>query len=516
LSNTSSSLNNQLAPVLMFQGTGSSVGKSLLVAAFCRLLKDKGFSVAPYKSQNMSLNSAICAEGTEISRAQAMQAEAAKTPALADMNPILLKPSSDSKAQLIVNGNVIGNFTANQYHKMKLSLLNNCLESLQKLRVKNHVVIIEGAGSPAEINLADKDIANMKIAQSVDSPVIIIGDIDKGGVFASLYGTYMLLPEIERKRIAGFIINKFRGDKSLLKSGIDFIERKTNVPVLGVLPFSEIELDAEDSASLIKQTHGEIDIAVIRLPKISNFTDFWPLQKENNVGVRYVTTPGQAACADIIILPGSKSVISDLLWLKQTGLSKIIAEKAKTGSFITGICGGFQMLGNVIEDEAAIEASQKIIEGLGLLDIATTFKASKITRNTKAVFNANSNFKDLKGIKVTGYEIHNGVSTSDHVGCFTSSDGSLLGQMKNNVFGTYLHGIFNNDNFRTAYINIVRRAKGLSSLNTSCNFKEFKESQYDKLAALTEENLDMETIYKILFNDQKVKKQPAGQCGAVL
>lgn len=492
-------LGNRLCPTLMFQGTGSSVGKSYITAAFCRLLKNNGFKVAPYKSQNMSLNSAVSIEGTEISRAQAMQAQAAKTPAIADMNPILLKPSTDSKAQLIVNGSIKGSYSASQYHDMKMSLLDDCLASLERLRNQNDVVIIEGAGSPAEINLIDKDIANMKIAQAAEAPVIIIGDIDKGGVFASLYGTYKLLPEEDRSRIKGFIINKFRGDISLLKEGIDFIERKTGVSVLGILPYTGVELDAEDSSSMIENTRGEVDICVIRLPKMSNFTDFWPLQKEKGTGVRYITRPEDLIHADVIIIPGSKSVISDLIWLKKTGLFNAVIKKAKSGTFIAGICGGFQMLGKLIEDEACVESDLKKMPGLGLLDIDTTFKPSKITRQTKTIFNTNSNFKSLNGIEVFGYEIHSGISATKHKSCFQSNNGELLGLTKDNVLGTYLHGIFDNDNFRTAYINIVRNAKGINKLETSYNFNEFKESQYEKLAKLIEDNLDMETIYNLLF-----------------
>ncbi len=488
------------APSLMFQGTGSSVGKTFLLAGLGRLLKNKGFNVAPFKSQNMSLNSAVCVEGTEISRAQAMQAEACGKAPQAAMNPILLKPQSDKKAQLILDGEVVGTFTAKEYHKMKLELLPKCLKQLERLRSRHDVVLIEGAGSPAEINLLKEDIANMKIAKAAQCPVIIIGDIDKGGVFASLYGTYKLLPAEEQKRIAGFIINKFRGDKTLLDDGITFLEQKTRVPVLGVLPFVNLELDAEDSANDFQSSTGEVDVAVIKLPKISNFTDFWPLQKEHDAGLRYVSNPKELENADVIIIPGSKSVISDLAWLKLTGLDKAIIKAAANNKFIFGMCGGFQMLGNLIEDRNGVESAPCKAEGLNLLDLKTSYQGSKITRNVTVKFSANSSFSCFKDLEVQGYEIHNGVSRSSRKCCFQANeDDHVLGLGKDNIFGTYIHGIFDNDKFRRTYLNLIRTSKGLNAIEKTYDLKHFKESQYDQLAKMLEANLNMKAIFKLLF-----------------
>lgn len=495
---------------LMIQGTGSSVGKSFIVAGLCRYLYNKGLAVAPYKSQNMSLNSAVSVECSEISRAQAMQAEAAKTPAIADMNPILLKPMADKHAQLIVKGKVLGNYTASQYHKMKLSLLDECISSLDNLRANFEAIVMEGAGSPAEINLMNEDIANMKIAQAADAPVILVGDIDKGGVFASLYGTYKLLPKEDRERVAGFIINKFRGDKDLLKDGVDFIESKTGIKVLGVLPYEDIELDAEDSANLLNQTHGEIDIGVVKLPKISNFTDFWALQKEKDVGLRFTVNPKELKAADCIIIPGSKSVTSDLLWVKSKGLDKAIAEAAKSGTFVVGICGGFQMLGSHIHDKEGVESAHLSIEGLNLFDIKTTFQKTKTTKQTKAIV-ANSKFEDLNGHKVVGYEIHNGVSISNSPCLFKTEGSNLLGLADGNILGTYLHGLFDNNNFRRTFVNIIRESKGLEPIEDFYDFARHKEEQYEKLAKLLDENMDLESIFDLLNINRSYVKQTVAQ-----
>ncbi len=486
-----------LAPSLMIQGTGSSVGKSFIVAGLCRLFANEGLKVAPYKSQNMSLNSAICVEETEISRAQAMQAQACRTPALANMNPVLLKPTTDKKAQVIINGKIAGNYTASQYHQMKLSLLPKAVESLNSLRQNFEAIVIEGAGSPAEINLMEEDIANMKIAKAANAPVILVGDIDKGGVFASLYGTYALLPEDERQLIKGFIINKFRGDKELLKSGISFIEKKTGVPVLGVLPFIDVELDAEDSAGdFLANTSGEVDIAVVKTPRMANFTDYWALRKEPCVGLRFVTEAKELKSADVIILPGSKSVVSDLQWMREKGIDKAILEAAATDTFIFGICGGLQMLSRKIVDEEGVESNITNTPALDLLQIDTVFQPKKITKETSAVISANSCFQSLNGMEITGYEVHSGLCFPADKTSFQSMEpiNYSLGLIKNNIFGTFLHGIFNNDNFRQSFLNIIRGKKGLKPLTPTFNFEQFKDSQYEELAAVLKENLDFNNL----------------------
>jgi adenosylcobyric acid synthase len=492
----------------MIQGTGSSVGKSIIVTALCRIFLQDGFKACPFKAQNMSLNSFVTKEGGEMGRAQVVQAQAAQLQPHVDMNPVLIKPTSDTKAQIILQGKPVGNMQVKKYNNYKKRVIKNVLDSFYRLKKQYEIVVIEGAGSPAEINLKKHDIVNMKIAQIANSPVILVGDIDKGGVFASLVGTLELLSEREQKRIKGFIINKFRGDKNLLKGGLNFLEKKTGRPVLGVIPyFKDILIPEEDSVvlenkkrdSCIRNPRTEtINVAVIKLPYTSNFTDFDALENEPDVRLTYVDDKEQLDRVDIIIIPGTKNTIKDLVWLRKTHLAqKIIQElkSDKTLPILIGICGGYQMLGKVIYDSGNIESIQKEIEGLGLLPIATTFKSEKILSQTEAI--------EIKtGIELKGYEIHHG-RTTNLATCSPMLrikggrrlEGSQIEDGR--IWGTYLHGIFDNTRFRRNFLNKVRNKIGLRSLPA----KEDRfnlENEFDKLAALIRKNIDMKLLYKIL------------------
>ncbi|EGD50480.1 cobyric acid synthase CobQ [Thermoanaerobacter ethanolicus JW 200] len=502
-----------MALKLMIQGTASSVGKSLLVAAFCRIFKQDGYRVAPFKSQNMALNSYITDEGLEIGRAQAMQAEAAGVKPSYHMNPILLKPSSDKKSQVVLRGKVYKNMSAAEYHQFKPQLLKFIKEDFDFLASQNDIVVIEGAGSPAEINLRDRDVVNMGMAEMVNAPVLLVGDIDKGGVFASIAGTLLLLKENERNRIEGVLINKFRGDIEILKPGLEMLENIVHKKVLGVVPYMDVHIDEEDGATerfYRRNTEGDIEIAVINLPHISNFTDFEPLAKVPGIKLRYVNKGERIGDCDVVIIPGTKNTIGDLQALKEYRIDKEIFEMRKKGKFIVGICGGYQMLGKVIKDPGRIESTTSEIEGLGLLDIETVIENEKTTTQIKAVIRNNlpSILSPLRNIAVEGYEIHmgqsrilgdcqpfsvithrNGEKIEVYDGCI-SDDGK--------VFGTYIHGIFENREFVREFINIVRKSKGLSPIKEIIDYKEFKEREYDKLADIVRKSIDMKEVYEIM------------------
>ncbi len=490
----------------MLQGTGSSVGKSIMVAALCRIMKQDGFRVAPFKSQNMALNSFVTKEGHEMGRAQVVQAEAAGLEPHVDMNPVLLKPEADAKSQVVVMGKPWKTVSAYDYYKYASELFPIIEESLDRLCSQYDAVVIEGAGSPAEINLRRFEIVNMAIAKLAKAPVLLVGDIDKGGVFAQLVGTQMLLEEDERELVKGFIINKFRGDIAILKPGLGMLEDRTSVPVLGVVPYyHDIIINEEDSVYHTGDDGKEpqVDIAVIHLPRISNSTDFEPLQQEAGVRLRYVTAPWQINTPDLIIIPGSKSTISDLNHIKNTGLAEAIVEKLQQGTPVIGICGGFQMLGKHIEDPAGIESDAGSVEGLGLLDVTTSFEGEKSTHQVKAeVAGDTGMFAGLAGQVLTGYEIHMGQTRCGEVNSVFKItqrsgekddhfDGALRRDGK--VFGTYLHGLFDNDIFRRSLLQNIKpgyEPEGQSLLLS-------KEEQYDKLAALVRESLDIERIYSI-------------------
>lgn len=432
---------------IMIQGTMSGAGKSLLVTALCRIFLQDGWTVAPFKSQNMALNSFVTADGKEMGRAQVLQAQAAGKAPDVRMNPILLKPSSDVGSQVIVNGEVRGDYRARDYFKMKRQLIPDIMEAYNSLAAENDIIVIEGAGSPAEINLKADDIVNMGLAKLVDAPVLLAGDIDPGGVFAQLYGTVALLEADERKRIAGTIINKFRGDVSLLQPGLTMLEELTGVPVLGVVPYTRVVLDDEDSQapSLQKSTGtGRIDIAVIRLPHISNFTDFAPLELHPDLGVRYVAREKDLGSPDLVILPGSKNTMGDLIWLRENGLETTIKRLHGAGMPVLGICGGYQMLGERLSDPDGVEHGGTM-NGMGLLPIETVFSPEKIRTQTEATVCA---FADAA---IQGYQIHMGrTDTGDLPQFCRLTNGTLDGAVKDGVFGTYLHGLFDSGALTTA------------------------------------------------------------------
>lgn len=480
-----------MAKVIMVQGTMSNAGKSIITAGLLRVFAQDGYKCAPFKSQNMALNSFITKDGFEMGRAQVVQAEAAGVEPSVLMNPILLKPNSDTGSQVIVMGKPIGNMKASEYFKYKKQLIPVIKEAYNKLAEENDIIVIEGAGSPAEINLKSDDIVNMGMAEMVNAPVILVGDIDRGGVFAQLYGTVELLPYNEKKRIKGIVINKFRGDKAILENGITMLEKKCNTPVVGVVPFGNIDIDDEDSLSsrLERKSVGAIDIAVIRLPKLSNFTDFSPLEQ---YGMRYVSSVKELGNPDLIVLGGTKNTIADMKWLNETGLKSAIQKLAKKGTEIFGICGGYQLMGDSITDSEGVENGIGSIEGLGLLPVETEFYAEKTTRQVMAVA--------YNGEKITGYEIHQGKTNVNGGKAFSEIESKKEGCVFNNCIGTYIHGVFDETGFRESYIKKIFDKKGLSFDVKTIDIEEYKNSQYDKLADIIRENMDMEKIYEILEN----------------
>lgn len=490
---------------IMFQGTASSVGKSIITAAFCRLFKQDGYKVAPFKSQNMALNAFVTSNGSEIGRAQAVQAEAAMVEPMTEMNPILLKPTSDVGSQVILNGVLYKNMTASEYHSYKTELKDAVNKAYNKLDSSFDIVVIEGAGSPAEINLRENDIVNMGLAELIDTPVILIGDIDRGGVFASIYGTIMLMTEQEKERIKGFIINKFRGDVAILNPGIKMLEELVKKPCLGVIPYMKLNIDDEDSVTdrFTSSSNGDINIAVVQLPYISNFSDFTPFEIEEGANLQYITDSKQLEDADLIILPGSKNTIKDMMYVFNSGIDKAIYKKHREGTPIIGICGGYQMLGKLIEDPDHIESSIYRINGLCLLDIKTVIKENKYTRQVSGRLITDLNtFKMDKDLYVTGYEIHMGETEILDYGhaIFELDDGRLDGAIDNTgtVLGTYLHGIFENDEFRGCIINSLRDKKGLTEENSQLSYKEMKDKEYNKLAQLVRDNAEIHEIKRIM------------------
>lgn len=483
-----------MAKCIMVQGTMSGAGKSLLVTALCRIYKQDGWRVAPFKSQNMALNSCVTRDGLEMGRAQAVQAEAAGLEADVRMNPILLKPTSDMGSQLIVNGEVRGTYQASEYFSMKRELIPEILSAYHSLAAENDIIVIEGAGSPAEINLKENDIVNMGLAAMVDAPVLLVGDIDRGGVFAQLYGTIALLEPEERARIVGTVINKFRGDASLLKPGVDQLEMLTGVPNLGVIPYTEAQIDDEDSLSprfTVRQEGRMLDIAVIRLPRISNFTDFAPLDKHPGIRVRYVKNIPELGGPDLIVLPGTKSTMSDLVWLRESGLEAAILRKARDGTPVLGICGGYQMLGLSLEDPYGVEMGGQM-RGIGLLPVHTVFSPLKERRRVEAYARA-----PFKSARMEGYEIHMGHTDNGNVAPFCQiKDGSRDGAVKGAVFGTYLHGLFDTGELTIQLAEWLAGRRGLSLPKARVgSYKAFKQEQYNLIADIIRRNLDMNALH---------------------
>ena len=515
------------AKAIMIQGTMSNAGKSLIAAGLCRIFRQDGYRVAPFKSQNMALNSFITDEGLEMGRAQVVQAEAAGVKPSVLMNPILLKPTTDVGSQVIINGKVSSNMTAREYYRHKKVLIPVVKEAYEKLASEYDIIVIEGAGSPAEVNLRDDDIVNMGMAELANAPVLLVGDIDRGGVFAQLYGTIALLEEHEQARIKGLIINKFRGDKTILDPGLDILKEKTGKDILGVVPYMDVMIDDEDSLSerLNVQTYissSFIDIAVIRLPRISNFTDFTALSTEPGVSLSYVSNVRELGEPDVIIIPGTKSTIRDMEWLRATGLEAKLMQKHHAGTLIIGICGGYQMLGERIIDETGVETGIGTeTKGLGLLPVVTEFAEEK-TR-TKVIIELqglNGEFETLNGKTVSGYEIHMGKTRDLAISNGLRADapkyerkeninidekrnlGNCLFTCCDNVLGTYVHGFFDSDELRKAFLDMLYRKKGINPENmdiSAQSYEDFKEEQYDKLAAILRDSLDMEKIYSMIL-----------------
>ncbi len=493
-----------MAKNIMVLGTASSVGKSMLTAALCRVFTEDGYRVAPFKSQNMALNSFITKEGDEMGRAQVVQAQACGLEPSVLMNPVLLKPSTDTKAQVIINGKVHSNKSAVEYHEFKPQVKGIVKEAYDKLAEDRDIIVIEGAGSPAEINLRDKDIVNMGMAEMVDAPVLLVGDIDRGGVFASIVGTIVLLSEEEKKRVKGLIINKFRGDVNILKPGIDQLEEITGIPVLGVVPHMKIMLEDEDSVSERldkREKTGEIDICVFKTPRMSNYTDFDVFDLFPDVGLRYAETAEEIGEPDLIILPGSKNTIEDLSYIKASGMNMMISMLHQKGKAIVGICGGFQMLGEKIEDPAGVEGKAGAqAYGLGLTDMRTVMDKEKVTTQVKGrIINDNHLLKGLEGYEVSGYEIHMGKSTGIEEGdSLTLTENGKGGVSAPNILGTYIHGIFDNTEFTRKFLNNIREKKGLPPIETETTMDDHREREFSKLSAITRESLDMDMVYKIL------------------
>ena len=457
------------AKCIMVQGTMSGAGKSLLCAALCRIFAQDGWRVAPFKSQNMALNSFVTRDGLEMGRAQVVQAQAAGVEPDVRMNPILLKPSSDIGSQVIVNGEVRGQMPAAEYFRRKKQLIPDILAAYNSLAEDFDIIVIEGAGSPAEINLKADDIVNMGLAKLVDAPVLLVGDIDRGGVFAQLFGTVELLEPDERARIKGLIINKFRGDVGILRPGLAMLEEKTHLPVFGVVPYLKVDIEDEDSLSdrlQVKNAVKPLDAAIVRLPHISNFTDFMPLEQHPLLGVRYVQTTRELGTPDCVILPGD-----DLLWLRQCGLEAAISKLAQRGTPVLGVCGGYQMLGQTVADPEGTESGRpQTLRGLGLLPTQTTFAAEKRRTQSQATVME----EPFAGAHLTGYEIHTGRTT----------------------VGTYLHGLFDSGELTEQFAAYLCRRKGIDPAAAApISMQEYRTQQLDLLADGVRHNLDLAAVY---------------------
>ncbi|MCI8560074.1 MAG: cobyric acid synthase [Dorea sp.] len=499
-----------MAKTIMIQGTMSGAGKSFLCAGLCRIFRQDGYKTAPFKSQNMALNSFITRDGLEIGRAQAVQAEAARIEPAAEMNPILLKPTNDTGSQVIVNGEVFGNMSAREYFAYKKKLVPDIMKAFKKLDEKYDIIVIEGAGSPAEINLKSEDIVNMGLARLLDAPVLLAGDIDRGGVFAQLLGTVMLLEQEEKARIKGLIVNKFRGDKTILDPGITMLEERGGIPVVGVTPYLPVQIEEEDSLTerflggRTGKSHAQIDIAVILMPRISNFTDFMLLENCSEVSLRYVRRVSDLKRPDMIILPGTKNTMGDLLWMRKSGIEAAILKAAEDGTVIFGICGGYQMLGEVLCDPLEVE-NGGTVRGMGLLPIETVFTREKTRTRVEGTFAAiEGTLGSLTGSSFEGYEIHMGETKSAYKGMAEITDTvsgrkSCDGLSKGNIYGTYVHGIFDKDEVADKIIESLANRKGIQiTKRKGMDFKEFREMQYDILASGLREHMDMKMIYEIM------------------
>lgn len=505
-----------MANYIMMMGTSSHVGKSILATAMCRILYRKGRKVVPFKAQNMALNSYVTRDGDEMGRAQVAQAEAAGMEPMVDMNPVLLKPTGNAASQVIIMGKPVGNMSAREYHRgYSLKAFDAVKEALGRLDKEYDTIVIEGAGSPAEINLKANDIVNMRVAKYLQAPVLLIADIDRGGALASLVGTLELLDEEERALVKGLVINKFRGDVTLLTPAIDFLEEKTGKPVLGVVPhIDQMGIDDEDSVSLEEKqsapTEGDIRIAVIQTPKISNFTDFDALAHEKDVALYYVKSVEDFGEPDVIMLPGSKNTTEDMLYLRKSGLGEKILAHAKAGKAVIGICGGYQMLGEVIRDPQHTESQNDEVAGLGLLGMETVFASEKLTSQVVAQCqDLHFMGQSISADNLQGYEIHMGHTAftreaDNHPFTVCQRRGKACASQEGtanaagNVFGTYIHGVFDNDVFRRSVLNAIRHSKGLEALANTRNVMAEKQQAYEHLADVVENALDMEKLYQIM------------------
>ena len=489
-----------MAKPIMIQGTMSNVGKSLLTTALCRIFVQDGYKVAPFKSQNMALNSYVTPDNLEIGTAQAIQAEACQILPDVAMNPILLKPTTNSGSQVIINGEVYGNMRAFNYFRNKKKFLPYVIDAYEKLNQNYDIIVIEGAGSPVEMNLKKDDIVNMGLAQTVKSPVLLVGDIDRGGVFAQLLGTLFLLEKNELDLVKGLIVNKFRGDIRLFADGIKILEEKSRKKVLGVVPFTDCQIDGEDSLCQISHNTDNplIDIAVIRLPKLANYTDFAVFQQYENVSVRYVERAEDLRNPDMIILPGTKSTIADMQWLRQNHLERTIKECHAKKIPIFGICGGYQLLGRMISDPDHTENGGEIA-GMGLLNTDTVFSDRKERTNTTGKIICNSGFfQVLNNAEFYGYEIHMGKTTVNEPSFAVKDNSTFDGAYHDNVAGTYLHGIFDSQSVSEKLINALFRKKGIVGCVHATDRKIYKENQYNLLADTIRKHLDMKQIYRII------------------
>lgn len=517
-----------MAKALMIQGTMSNAGKSIIVTGLCRIFKQDGFKVAPFKAQNMALNSYITKDGLEMGRAQAVQAEAACIEPSAYMNPILLKPTDNKCSQIIVNGEVWDSMPAKEYYNYKERLVPEVEKAYRELAADNEIIVLEGAGSPAEINLRDKDIVNMFAAKMADAPVLLVGDIERGGVFASLAGTMQLFDEEEKSLVAGFIINKFRGELSILEPGLNMLKEITGKPVIGVLPYLDIDIEEEDSLSdkFTEKFHGRsVDIVVVKTPRLANFTDFEVFELIEDVEVRYVNNKAEMGEPDLILLGGSKNPMGDLLWMRQNGIEGEVKKFAANGKPIIGICGGYQMLGRRLTDPQ-LKGNASSVRGMELLPINTTYRKEIIkNRITGEFLKIGGELDFLTGKKIEGYETHMGVSKVEeerHIVSFRTEDGGrvLDGMAAGNVYGTYVHGLFDAEGVATSIIRNIMKKKGIDScMPEDFNLDDYKEQQYDRLADAMRRSIDMSSIYEILNlvpkNNEKRKETELEEGGEI-
>ncbi len=502
---------SELAKVVMVQGTSSHAGKSILAAALCRIFAQEGYQVAPFKAQNMSLNSYVTPDGGEIGRSQAVQAVAAMVEPRVEMNPVLLKPEADARSQIVVMGRPQMTKSAREYHQLKQQLWPVVTTALDTLRDEYDIVVIEGAGSPAEINLKQYDIVNMRVARYAESPVLLVGDIERGGVFAQIVGTMVLLEPEERALVAGHVINKFRGDPSLLTSGLHLFEEHTGTPAIGVLPyFFDIHIPEEDSLGIPQQPLGDaetyVDVAVMWLPHMANFDDFDPLRQEPGVRVRYVQDASEFSKPDLVVIPGSKTTMDDLEWLRTQGLAHQIIGAREAGTPVIGICAGYQMLGRELHDPDGVESSQIRSEGLGLLPTSTTFLSDKVTHQVSArVLSGEGMLRGSHGSSLTGYEIHMGVPTersdtspfvveSRSSETVNSPDGAI--DDEGLTLGTYMHGLFHNRGIRRSVLEFAAQRKAITLPQVDDDIDP--DTEYDKLAAFVREHLDMAHIRRAM------------------